>query len=65
MIFGRTKIRSFDPALTSVWTSYPARPLLAFLDPPIECATWLPQLRSWGYLPSISVGVLSRIEIHT
>jgi hypothetical protein len=35
-LFGWTKIRSFDPPLTTVWSPYTAQPLLALLHPPVE-----------------------------
>jgi len=31
--FGRAKISGLEPLLTTVWTSYPAQPLLALLHP--------------------------------
>ena len=37
-LLGLAKINSFDPSLTSVGTSYTAKPLLPFLDPRIERA---------------------------
>ena len=37
-LLGLAKINSLDPSLTSVGTSYTAKPLLPFLDPPIERA---------------------------
>jgi hypothetical protein len=39
----RTQISSFDPSLTTIWTAYPAQPLLAFLDPPVERAAGGPR----------------------
>jgi hypothetical protein len=36
VLFGRAKISGPDPLLTTVWTSYPTKPLLALLHPPGE-----------------------------
>jgi hypothetical protein len=41
-LFRRTKICSFDPLLTTVLTAYPAQPLLALFDPPVERASRRP-----------------------
>jgi hypothetical protein len=36
--FGGPDIGSLDPLLATVWTAYPAEPLLALFDPPVERA---------------------------
>jgi hypothetical protein len=65
--FGWTKIRSFDPLLTTIWPAYPAQPLLALFDPPVESAAWRPRccldFDRQIHFAAISFAVLTRIEI--
>ena len=66
-LLGLAKINSLDPSLTSVGTSYTAKPLLALFDPPVELASSGPRgclnLDGRIHFPAIRFAVLTRIEI--
>src|SRR5215211_727203 len=64
------KISCFDPPLRAIWTPDSAKPLPAFLHPPVELATGRPcgclDLNRRIDLAAIGFAVLTRIEVtHT